>query len=1186
MEESRKADNQRYDVDIVKMIRNNNIATGEDSIKDYDLYFMLDYFDLLFHKRLAGENKIYKDFWNIRDNYKEKGLNYKVAYKTLSLYTKKENALGDIFKIQTGANQDKLSITPFLGVIQINFVHYIYENEPSVEETLSACEQKIIEYLKKNGFEKNKEINYQMFRSSTSGDFCLVVKSAMVEDIFKISTLINNLVIKYKSEEFKFNTYTNIGIECQINDKKQFLSFHEDTIKRNAKCEFALRITTYNGFAQRLYSKLKVTKDMKIVVEPMEGLFGRYDFLIYISMEEFSQIFSTLCKSKIMGKKSEESNPDNDNEISFMRLLEMGIEEGKIKIINERVLVPLSNSSFDLEEIEDTLVSNYSQLADKEKKLKNIVRQVSAELKNSMNRLQKFEGIFIEERRAFIDISRELWEVISTYVPQGMENDSHVNWQILISDLRVIFACVDSWKDAYDKCQDTSTCKEMRVHFLEDLRFATDAINQYYKFLQNVNAQTWQSPLYEIQTQLDAEKMMIAYREFLYEYFHHYQECYKGSKDERPMIYPVVFPDMLNERVFVSVVFLNINKLSSYLLVCKVPSFEYYGRMFDMLPWILHEASHSIRTLEREERNGYLIKLINRRVFEQAIYKLLNQYSNDFGYRNLGGLENDILDVILEAVSNEFIEYCSSKKEDAYQIEMNYLETELIDFLHIIFDNDIHQIIKEEDEKSVQAMQTALLKFLGELNLIGEEVGISEQINTIELVDELPDSADAMSKLLEIIYNSYYMKYTNSMPEENEWKILRQDSNNFEESLEKNFNNLIDLEISGEAKKDYCFNMRELNRLYSAWYKRRRGNRDEQLRNNLWKKCIPEVRSVIKIGFKNNKGFTELYRILNMVFGNGELVDDVEAKRVGEDFNVLLQEEVSELVAREITLYRESCADLYMAGALGLDAFGYCRQMFQTVSDASVENSVKWDEAINVHRFRAVAAVLLSKECIGKEMGRHRQIPMDGLLDRGRKYCHATLECARKTILSRDIEQEKQELIQWFFELLSNNIDEIFSYFKQEDSIEEALEDSLLSMYLNPDVVVESDDADAAYFRKEVRNKYKQIEKELGNCKHVIYRIKCFITILDLIGENGNIIISAEEYGHLTKLYEAHLEKIRDMCHDESCKEVSEFYNVPQSADEKSHEEMLEDTIRFVQNYYYKNRFKIMSSETIKGEVK
>lgn len=52
----------KYDVDIIEMIRNNNIATGQDSTNKYNTYFMLDYFDLLFHKSLTGKEKITEYF--------------------------------------------------------------------------------------------------------------------------------------------------------------------------------------------------------------------------------------------------------------------------------------------------------------------------------------------------------------------------------------------------------------------------------------------------------------------------------------------------------------------------------------------------------------------------------------------------------------------------------------------------------------------------------------------------------------------------------------------------------------------------------------------------------------------------------------------------------------------------------------------------------------------------------------------------------------------------------------------------------------------------------------------------------------------------------------------------------------------------------------------------------------------
>ena len=51
-------------------------------------------------------------------------------------------------------------------------------------------------------------------------------------------------------------------------------------------------------------------------------------------------------------------------------------------------------------------------------------------------------------------------EVIRTYVPQGVENDSYVNWKILITDLKVIFKCINEWKISYEKLEDKVACKQ------------------------------------------------------------------------------------------------------------------------------------------------------------------------------------------------------------------------------------------------------------------------------------------------------------------------------------------------------------------------------------------------------------------------------------------------------------------------------------------------------------------------------------------------------------------------------------------------------------------------------------------------------------------------------------------------------------------------------------------------------
>lgn len=158
------------------MIRNNNIPIGRETLSGYNIYFMLDYFDLLFYKTLAGKNKNYTEFRNIRNNHipEKKSLNYKAAYRTLSLYCESSADNAPLFGIPADADAETLSNTPFPGIIQINLIYTVFDKELPVEDTLYACEQKIPEHLKQNDAETTNETHYKMYRSSTSGDLCLV----------------------------------------------------------------------------------------------------------------------------------------------------------------------------------------------------------------------------------------------------------------------------------------------------------------------------------------------------------------------------------------------------------------------------------------------------------------------------------------------------------------------------------------------------------------------------------------------------------------------------------------------------------------------------------------------------------------------------------------------------------------------------------------------------------------------------------------------------------------------------------------------------------------------------------------------------------------------------------------------------------------------------------------------------
>lgn len=1195
---------QKYDTGYVQMIRNDNVAAGEKSIKGYDTYFMMDYFDLLCHQKLTRGDKVYNKFWNINDRHTQEEWNYKVACKTLSLY-KKSDGKEDIFEVQKG--MEALSDRPFLGIIQIRFEHRTYQKELNVEETLTACEKEIINCIRENGYEAGKDIDYRIYRSSTSGDFCLVIKSAEIKGVFKIAILLNNLTIRHCGEHFKLNTYTNVGIECPIEEsfRESKLKFGDGIIRRNHDCKFALRFTTGNDFARRIYDAANGMGNNRITSEKMGGLFGRYDFLFYLSMTEFAEIYPALCRRKIVGGVIEENEQKNNDPISITGLLKEGILKDEIKIINERVLVPLEDDAFYLRKTDKAQIdSENKDYNENAKKIAGLdVQENNKTFIKDMKAFRRLERIFMEERRTFMNINRELLEVIRTYVPQGIENDSYVNWKILITDLKVVFECINEWNASYDKLEDKIDRKQLREKFFQDLRLDIDAINQFYKFLQNVNAQTWQAPLYEIQTQLDAEKMMIAYREFLYEYFSIYRNYFKGKKpvEERHKFYPLVYPDMSIDRACAMVPFLGegVGGNGSRLLICRVPSFEYYGRMFDMIPWILHEASHYVRTMEREKRNEFLVKFILQSISEQIMYKLLNKYSNDFGYYDIGVLEKDVLKLITASVIKEFGNYCKERKEKICELESDRLETELLEFLFQIFDQDITNVKTNKGVRDIKSIQAALLRYAGELNLLDKTVFISDkgEVKLIEAVADCEEGADVFFAVLKKIHDSCYKMSFGVEPSEEAWRLLRLESDYFEEVLAQSIESpgVFDEQQKEEQKRDYFFKMRDLHRLCGTWNKSVRKDTGQTIRNHIWSECILPIRREIEDGFKDSKGFVELYRILNMIFGNGDFADWDECERIGDEFNILFREEVYDLTQRNVTIYRETCADLYTAAALGFNAFGYCRQIFQTVSDAGVENGGEWSEAINIRRFRFVMAILAGEEydeAGGKDKIIWKAdavwISMEKMLNMGKEYCIASLECAQKKIYEMIQKSDRKNVaVQFIFRLLKENIQDIFDLFTHEESVEESLEDSVLRLCLEPERLKKEKSRDIDVEEKkaleDIEDAIRSIQTELGSLRHIMYRIKCFISLLNLVVENGKVVVNKEEYEHFRELYREHRKVCKNMQNKEVYKVISGYYNEPQSALNKTHEMMLEDALDFIQTYYYANRFRLMLNDRNEG---
>ena len=166
----KSCDGNKYSTYILELIRNNGITNidgesfeGEKSDEEVPFRFlMFDYFDILYCKELRGDEKKYLNYLSIENAFEDTiqhSKNYKVSYKTLSLYCKSNNELSEsdeefqnIFSIlSTGEN---LSSIPFLRLIHISLCkdNYIRENMEGIEieSFLENCENMIISIVKEH----------------------------------------------------------------------------------------------------------------------------------------------------------------------------------------------------------------------------------------------------------------------------------------------------------------------------------------------------------------------------------------------------------------------------------------------------------------------------------------------------------------------------------------------------------------------------------------------------------------------------------------------------------------------------------------------------------------------------------------------------------------------------------------------------------------------------------------------------------------------------------------------------------------------------------------------------------------------------------------------------------------------------------------------------------------------------
>lgn len=1180
---------EKYSIHVLEMVRNNGIAEDVDGCSSH--FFMFDYFDVLYHKELTGKDKNYEKYLSIKDPF-EKYQNYKVSYKILSLYQATENIQGDPFQVYDG---EGLSETPFIGIIQITLCKENYVDgckAGDIDGFLGECEDDILnladECLKE---EKCCVMAKQLYRSSTTGDFCLVLRIDSIEAIYRVALALNDTQCK-PSEGVKLFTYTNVGIECKAEANGNYCTLSNEFIKKHQNLMFALRFSAATQFEELLEQYIKRREAKKKTIEKVKGLFGRYDYLINIDIEEFAEVYPVLCEKKMgtnaksVGVKVEKKNAECCcDEMALPQI----IRHFTTQNINERILVDLSDLN---------VSDNIASVLEERKR----VIEKNKLMFNKVKGLDKWRQYFAKEYREFQELFHYMREMCKAFLPIGMEKEGYINWAVFWKDMEVLCNCINQEMENYQKLldHDEEKLKKLRQEFLRSWRANIQAINQYTRLIQNVNYQTYQAPIYEIQTQIDTEKVMTAYRELMESYLFHWAENSDSDIKQRDHIYALIFPEMMKQGVEVVAPFsarMSVNAIQREIY-CTVPSFDYFGRLYDLLPWIIHECSHQMRVLDREERNEFVIKYILDEVFKNVVSHIFMSISDDVMYGQIDQWGQELVTDMVNVASEEIFsekKYLKSDFERTIQIIVSYLRK--------IFAKSGKFL--EERERSGEDTALISKKIVEELLINGRSNNLITD-KYLDLVATIKEKNNALWEVQEIVkrlLQSYKEQLEETLKRSgglenflsDEWIVQLKDMNLPIDKLNRSLKAKVEkIEIytnksveSREVLKSYCYAVKKVYRLHKKYKSIVKDSSDGSCLNNLLEKVFERYR-------ERQKRPDDVCKERNTILNDPSTVSIMrniglqnwDKKTFCDRVKGLLREksidEMIEVVKFRERLYRETCADLFMTTSLKINSFGYCRQVFQTISDTSY-NEEDFYDSINYERFRIVTAVLLQEESARESESKddEAEVRIEGksLIDQSKLYCENTLKCIRDIVLKRPAFSEGKK-VKHLKELLGVMNKQLDIYLN--DMSIEGFQNTLLYSLLHQNSKNVKEDI------KKYWEKYEDIRDELKCSHHQFVRLECLCIGLNKITTDGYVVVPKETFQHMKKIREESISVQGQGCKWEDTipkclirpkLNVGCFYNEPEQVYTLSTDQKLENTIDFLQNYYYYNRFRIMERE-------
>ena len=616
-----------------------------------------DYFDIMsVSARLTNFDYSFYDFADMRepgyeytdqDNYNIKSGQMILLAKPMleDEYATRENIerIKDCFFYAPGLT--KMSDKPFLGLITVTIIPDFYEiaaQPASIDDFI--LEQLICLEAIVAPFKASDDIKHDIYLTMTTGNFCVAVRAASPEIIYKIAGNIRNFkpsnyealknlpIYQTPGDCLIYDTFTSISMECRQTELyessvadmcKKFAKLNEKDIQDKFKKKTVLlSFAATQEFINELVEKCNVLPEVireQGYYRP-NFLVGEYDITMRIRFEDYNKFFPVLCCRKFI-ELEKTHNPcssqffcgikSTDREKIICHICR-GIHNGSISVINERYLYDYEHSVEQNSSEKRKSMEGFTANLDRTKKVRQANNSIYERLVKSCMR----ENELVYGYKHFRFYMRSLHNLFKVYANLGYQNDSYINWLLFREQMLNLLNGINLRVDNIRQASNNEEKLVINKALYNDVRIAMDSIHSFQNCIQSINKLSMQSPSYNLQNNVDMEKFAVAYFQCLKEYTDaFFDDGALSNQQDKQFLLPLFSINIAEKEIFVDKLFQEMYRpfsaatdevFNRVLVSISLPAMENFTKLYFTLPALTHEMGHHFYTARSQKYNETL----------------------------------------------------------------------------------------------------------------------------------------------------------------------------------------------------------------------------------------------------------------------------------------------------------------------------------------------------------------------------------------------------------------------------------------------------------------------------------------------------------------------------------------------------------------------------------------------------